>query len=238
MRGKDTNEGKRWCNLRDFGGVSEAGDGDTNIILANPDGITMTSSHHSDVGNTVFRPKLLNKSMYQLPGEAKSKCGVTRRRLVKSCTISAVCDFRLKILLYWCGCQASQTITGTTLAAELQRQGDARVIHELRPEMKQSRVLRRLAGPLPATDPCEAGHHDLCSAPYLLNRFVRPHSTTGSGDGVSQSRGCREDGLRLKRCRRCGEPPRFSRGRFPINGDRVTRGNKFTSGNGEDLHIV
>lgn len=67
---------------------------------------------------------------------------------------------------------------------------------------------------LPATDPYEAGHHDLCCAPYLLNRFVRPHLTTGSRDGVSQSRGCGEDGLRSKRCRSCDKPLFFSRRRF------------------------
>lgn len=98
-------------------------------------------------------------------------------------------------------------------AAELRRQADARVIHVLQPEMKQP-CTEMACRALPATDPYEAGHHDLCCAPYLLNRFVRPHLTTGSRDGVSQSRGCGEDGLRSKRCRSCDKPLFFSRRRF------------------------
>lgn len=101
----------------------------------------------------------------------------------------------------------------STPAAELRRQADARVIHELQPEMKQP-CTEMACRALPATDPYEAGHHDLCCAPYLLNRFVHPHLTTGSRDGVSQSRGCGEDGLRSKRCRSCDKPLFFSRRRF------------------------
>ena len=172
-----------------------------------------------------IRPNLLNEWMYQLPGEAKVS------------VVSLIFFFFLFFLpsqqkwfsVHNLSCLQLQTesiillvrLPGftnrcwSTQAAELQRQTDARVIHEL--QLETERPCTEMAcRALPATDPVQAGHHDLSCAPYLLNRFVRPHLTTGSRDGVSQSRGCGEDGLRWKRCCSCDKPLFFFAEKVPI----------------------
>lgn len=142
------------------------------------------------------------------------------------------------MLVYWYWCQDSKSIIGQTQwpteLLSLEDKESRCQCNSWTPAWDETELCTGAACRVPATNPYEAGHHDLCCAPTC---WIVSCAHTGQQAGVwnrdivSQSRGFREGGLRLKRCK--WQASVFShpwrRSFWPTgsdNSDKVTGGNR------------